>query len=139
MNSKMIVIRKDKENNKEWVYIINDSIYEIERKSDNKYILKKLMELERILKSEQSFSYELKLLDEEEYKILLFNYDINDMKAPSTGSFFSFLVSYSRKLDEYHSKRPSNIYMTNNNYDQLKFWVNQTINKVTIQNETKKK
>jgi len=131
MNKKVAIIRKDKKNNsKEWVYIVHDSIFDIRRKSRNIYTIKRLIELEKLIKNNDSISYEFKLIDDEEYETILANYDINLAKAPSTGAFSDFLVGFAKNLEFEWYGEPSKISFSNNLVDRLKEWITNTIREV---------
>ena len=99
MNNKLVIIKTDKNSgNKELIAIILESIYDIKRKHNNIYIMKQLIELEKKIKQIDNFSYELKLISEEEIEIYLTNCEINGRNTPQTGSFLTFLTHYARSL-----------------------------------------
>lgn len=131
MNDKIVVLRKENSSNdKKWIYTLHDSIYDIKKNSDNLYIFKKLVELEKLLKGTQDFSYELKMISDVEYETRIFNMNLNDQKVPECGSFISFLVNYTRELDSLYHNKPSDIYLFHSNHESIKNWALKTIKKV---------
>ena len=128
MNKKLMVLKRNKKDNtKEIIYIVIDSIYDVNRKRSNIYTMKQLIELEKKVKNSDDFTYEFKLIDGEEMETLFLNYDIWEKERPRTGSIFSFLISYARYIDEYKNQRPSNIYLSENSYDSLNFWIKKQL------------
>ena len=57
------------------------------------------MELEKRI-DKNSYSYELKLIDDEDYETYLVNCNLNGKETPHSGSSFSFLVYFARSIDE---------------------------------------
>ena len=139
MSKKLMVLKRNKKDNtKEIIYIINDSVYDVRRKSSNVYTMKQLMELEKKVKDTDAYSYEFKLIEDEEIETLLLNCDISGNRLPSTGNFFCFLVSYARHIDEYKNQRLSNITISNNSYDTLNAWIKKQLNELKDKDSNKR-
>lgn len=139
MNKKLMVLKRNKKDNtKEIIYIILDSVYDINRKRSNIYTMKQLMELEKKVKNSDDYTYEFKLIDGEEMETLFLNCDIGDKAKPRTGSIFSFLVAYARHIDEYKNQRPSNIFLADNSYDSLNIWIKKQLNEFKDKNPNKR-
>lgn len=139
MEKKVAILKHDNETGKKEVYyIIYDSIFDIRRKADNIYAMKKLIELEKLAKEDPSIKYEFKLIDEDELQAYLANCEINDKMPVNTGSYFNFLIYHARQIDELMNKSPSNINMQNYDHRSLICWIKKCIkefedNQITIQ------
>ncbi len=129
MDRDVAILKCDKTNNKkELVYIVSESIFDIQRKNaSNLYAFKQLVELERLAKGDDSFSYEFKLINEEDFEIYMANCILNDKKSAPHGSFFSFLIYYSRQIDEFINDEPSKIIMTNHTVQTLIDWAKRNL------------
>ena len=138
MYKKIAVVRTNKTSNvRETYYILHESIYDIRKNSNTLYIMKNLMELEKRI-DKNSYSYELKLIDDEDYETYLVNCNLNGRETPHSGSYFSFLVYFARSIDERITSEPSKLYISNNNYDTLKNWMHKRL-KEFDPNKTPKK
>lgn len=127
MNDKLMVIKKNvSTGKKEWIYTIQESIFQVRNNVDNEYIFKKMNEMERMF-SGYDFQYEFKTISEAEYETLMFNDRINDIKSPQTGDFLCFLIQYARYLDSKIKGKESTIYVYNYNYAAIKSWTLQTL------------
>lgn len=138
MYKKIAVVRTNKTTNvRETYYILHESIYDIRKNSNTLYIMKNLMELEKRI-DKNSYSYELKLVDDEDYETYLVNCNLNGKETPPSGSYFSFLVYFARSIDQRITLEPSKLYISNNNYDTLKNWMHKKL-KEFDPNKTPKK
>ena len=126
MNKMVAIIRKDKTNNsKDWICFLHESIFDISRVPKNAYTTKRLVELERLILNNESITYEVKLIDKEEYEAILFNYNINFTEPPKTlANFSSFLLSYARRLDETYHGEQSKLYFSNDVLSRINEWLN---------------
>lgn len=131
MEKKVAILKTDKTTNKKEIfYIVLESIFDIRRKNtSNLYAFKTLMELERIAKYDETIAYEFKLIGEDDLETYLSNCAINDKQVAPQGTFFSFLIYYSRILDEFINDTPSRIIMSNNNLKTLIEWTKKSIKK----------
>jgi len=131
MEKKVAILKTDKTTNKKEVfYIVYESIFNIRRKNNsNLYAFKKMIELEKLAKSDDSFTYEFKLIGEDDIEIYLSNCLLNDKQSAQQGSFFAFLIFYARAIDEFINNEPSKITMTNYNVQSLIDWTKKHIKK----------
>ena len=128
MHKKIAVLRTNKSANnfKEVFYVVWDSVYDVKNKNENLATMRDLMELEKLVDPANQYSYELKLIDEEELEVYFLNCKLNNKVAPYYGSFFGFLVHYARYLDEKINNRQSEIAQSNNNHRSIRSWVYRT-------------
>lgn len=128
MEKKVAILKIDKNNNKkEVIYISYDSIFDIKRKNSYIYALKKLIELEKLVKGDDSITYEFKLIEDDDLEVYLSNCLINDRQCAPQGSFNSFLVYYARTIDEFINEEPSKININNYNLNAIIEWTKQRL------------
>ena len=132
MHKKVAIVRLSaKHNEKEIVDIVHESIYDIQKKHNNVYTMQRLIELERLVLGDDTISYQLKLIDDEELQSIMFNRELNNKpKLMGSATLFIFLITQARMLDQYCNNDTSRIILSNYDFDKLNLWIKKTIGKL---------